>query len=53
MSEIKDEEYYYNEAKKCQDIGKYEDAMKYYEKVIEINPNKGDVYINRGNIYLI
>ena len=37
MFEKKDEEYYMNKGRECQKNEKYNDAIKYYNKAIELN----------------
>ncbi len=32
-------------------INRYSDAIKYFDKIILLNPNQGSAYLNRGNAY--
>ena len=51
MFEKKDEEYYMNKGRECQSKEKYNDAIKYYNKAIELNPKCWRAYNNIGLAY--
>ncbi|MDD5361367.1 MAG: tetratricopeptide repeat protein [Ignavibacteria bacterium] len=42
---------YHEKGAKAYDLGKYDDAINYFGKVIEINSNVAEVYFNRGLAY--
>ena len=51
MFEKKNEEYYMNKGRECKKNEKYNDAIKYYNKAIKLNPKCWRAYNNIGICY--
>jgi tetratricopeptide (TPR) repeat protein len=42
---------YKNRGKAYKDLGKYNQAVRDYDKSVALNPDYADAYVNRGNVY--
>lgn len=49
---VKDAKYYNNKGVDFDKSKKYEEALKYYDKAININPEYANAYYNKGLVYL-
>ena len=48
---VKNEKYYNKKGTELYDAKKYDEAIKYFDKAIKVNPKYANAYYNRGNSY--